>query len=98
MVFVHGGNMENVLHMENLNFDDLAIFHWGFGPEWVLETKKGIWIWSDPEYDGDNTIKYWPGTYCEFLKHRSIGYCRSKGRHIVSKICNGAEIGGEYGR
>lgn len=41
-----------------LKTSDIAEFNWGFGKEWFLRTNKGNFIWSDPEYGGDNTIVF----------------------------------------
>lgn len=70
-----------------LTVDDLATFSWGFSDKFFLETDKGNFIWSDPDYNGDNTIRPYKGTLEDFLKEEDISYCRDKGSHIIKEYC-----------
>jgi hypothetical protein len=64
-------------------------FTWNFGQEFFVETEEGNFIWSDPDYDGDNTFRYTEKTYQEWIGEGSYG--RSKGNHIIREYC-GDEI------
>jgi hypothetical protein len=70
-----------------LTIDDVAEFTWGFGQKFFLETSKGNYIWSSPDYDGDNTITKFNGGYKDWLKKEKIPYGRDKGTHFISDYC-----------
>jgi hypothetical protein len=54
----------------------------------LLESDKGqFWVWSDPEYGGDNTIRPYKGDYQSFCKDINIEYGRCKGQNTVRKYC-----------
>lgn len=72
---------------EKLTLDDEAEFTWMFGHEFFLETSKGNFVWSDPEYSGDNTIRSFSGTYKDFQKQLGVGLGRYKGKHIIREYC-----------
>lgn len=59
-----------------------------FGCEWFIETSEGNFIWSDPEYHGNNTICPFLGTYKDYLKSGDIPYGRDKGKHILKDYIN----------
>lgn len=40
-----------------LTLDTSAVFTWGFGHMYLVETPAGQFLYSNPEYGGDNTIK-----------------------------------------
>lgn len=58
-------------------------FTWLFGCDFFIETLIGNFIWSDKDYQGDNTLTYTSKTYEEFLKECSVPYGRSKGIHVI---------------
>lgn len=35
----------------------IGSFTWDFGNKFFIETEKGNFEWSDPDYGGDNTIR-----------------------------------------
>lgn len=57
-------------------------FTWDFGQNFFIQTEKGNFVWSCPDYNGDNSITPYPHSYSEWIKP-SFG--RSKGRHIIGK-------------
>ena len=75
-----------------LTIDDVASFCWGFDEFFFLETDKGNYVWSDPEYSGDNTIRKFNGTYEKWCKSQSIPFARDKGQHIIRNYCGDAVI------
>jgi hypothetical protein len=77
--------------MENLTINDIAEFSWAWNNEFFLQTNKGNFIWSDPDYNGDNTIKRFNGNLRDFIKSRNIPYVRSKGNHFIDAYC-GSEV------
>ena len=74
-----------------LTLDDIAEFCWGFGCEFFLETSRGNFVWSDPDYNGDNTIRRFDGTYKDWCKKSGIPFARDKGRHVIRDYC-GADV------
>ena len=72
---------------DNLTNDDFANFTWLFGKEFFLETSKGNFIWSDPDYNGDNTITPYSGSLQSYLKECGMKYGRGKGRHMIKSYC-----------
>jgi hypothetical protein len=72
---------------ESLTLNDVAEFSWNYSSEFLLETEKGNFIWSDPDYQGDNTIRPFPGNNTDFCKAYDIPYSRDKGKHIIQDYC-----------
>jgi hypothetical protein len=70
-----------------LTKDDYADFTWMWGQKFFLETKHGNFVWSDPNYQGDNTIRPFQGTLLDFCKTMGVDYGRSKGIHMISRYC-----------
>ena len=68
-----------------LTIHDVADFTWDFSKEFFLETDKGNFVWSDPEYGGNNTISHYSGTISDWLG--ALPYGRSKGIHEIGKYC-----------
>ncbi len=63
-------------------------FTWFWNDTFFIETSVGNFIWSNPDYNGTNTIKPYNGTYKAFLKSlNNIPYGRSKGKHLISDYC-----------
>ncbi len=71
--------------MSNLTLEDYAKFTWDFGHSFFLETAKGNFIWRDPEYGGDNTIRRFDGAYGDWMKEPQYG--RDKGVHVIGAYC-----------
>ncbi len=82
-------DLEKMLKEEvMLTLEDVAEFTWDFYKEFFLETAKGNYIWSDPEYGGDNTICKTNKSYNEWIDPFNNGnYGRSKGKHTVGGYC-----------
>jgi len=66
--------------------DMVGKFTWSFGHLFHIETKAGCFEWSDPDYDGDNTIRPC-GSYKNWVKKHGIPYGRAKGRHVIRGYC-----------
>lgn len=60
-------------------------FLWDFGTNFLIETDSGNFIWSDPDYGGDNTIRQFSGVIKDFLGSAPFG--RDKGSHIIGDYC-----------
>lgn len=63
----------------------VAEFTWNFGSNFLLETQYGNFVWSDPDYGGDNTIRPYAGNPINFTQNGLSG--RYKGRHIIRNYC-----------
>ena len=61
----------------------LGEFSWDFGQLFFIETERGNFVWSDPDYNGDNTIRPFAGTYQDFTKKANVEFCRSKGHRTI---------------
>lgn len=59
-------------------------FTWNFGNQFFIETEEGNFIWSDPSYNGDNTIRKYNGSLEDYFGN-SFG--RDKGKHYISDYC-----------
>ncbi len=64
-------------------------FTWDFGQYFFIETTEGNFIWSDPEYGGDNLITRYEGSYSDWA---GDGFGRDKGRHIIGEYIGEREI------
>ena len=74
-----------VTRSELLNF--MGSFTWFWCEVFFIETKEGNFIWSDPGYNGDNTIKPFNGSIFDFQKQYGYDYGRDKGEHQIYKKC-----------
>jgi len=70
-----------------LTLDSIADFTWGFGSTFFLETEHGNYVWSDPEYNGDNTIVKFNGSCKDWCESEGIDYGRGKGKHYIENYC-----------
>ena len=52
---------------KSLTVEDVADFTWNWNDLFFLETAKGNFVWSDPEYGGDNTIRPYNGDLKKFF-------------------------------
>lgn len=64
--------------------DTIAEFTWDFSSHFFLETEKGNYIWSNPDYGGDNTIQPYDSSYEAWIDG---GVGRSKGKHRIGDYC-----------
>ena len=70
-----------------ITLDTVAEFTWDYGNKFLLETDEGNFEWSDPDYNGDNTIVKFNGTYRDWLASAGIPYGRMKGSHTIRDYC-----------
>jgi len=66
---------------------EIGEFTWMFGMTFLVETAKGNFLWSDPDYGGDNTFTPFAGGYAEACDHCDVPYGRDKGNHYISTYC-----------
>ncbi len=62
-------------------------FTWSFGQEFFIETSLGNYVWNDPDYGGDNTMKRFEGEYSDWIEEAGIPYGRDKGVKFISTYC-----------
>ena len=62
-------------------------FIWMWGQEYFIETNCGNFVWSSPEYRGDNTLRKYSGTYKQYLEESNSDYGRGKGIHYIADYC-----------
>lgn len=62
-------------------------FTWDFGQQFFIETAEGNFVWSDPGYNGDNTIREVKANYNDWIHETHIPFGRSKGNHIIGHYC-----------
>ena len=76
-----------------LTLNTRAEFTWGFGHEFLLrvvnpDKTNAYFVWSDPDYSGNNTIRPYIGSPADFT-HK--GFCgRDKGEHFIGEYCGNA--------
>ena len=70
-----------------LELTDFADWIWGFGSVFFMETAKGNFVWSDPSYGGDNTIRPFKGSYVQWCEKEGIGFGRDKGKGFIKDRC-----------
>lgn len=59
---------------------------WGF--HFFIETSEGNFVWEDPDYGGNNTIKKFNGSLSDFLaQFNGIDFGRDKGKHYIWNYC-----------
>lgn len=68
-------------------FDLVGTFTWSFGSKFYIETSEGNFVWSDPDYRGDHTIREVKYSYKEWCRVEKIPYGRDKGKHILRNFC-----------
>jgi len=81
-------NTKNIMNL-------VGEFTWFWSDIFFIETKIGNFIWSDPDYGGDNTIKPYDGSCSEFANSPDSGYSeygRDKGKHLIKNYCPGAKL------
>jgi hypothetical protein len=68
-------------------------FCWYFGSNWAIQVGRDVYIWSGPEYCGDNTIYKYPKKVVSIADYKEMtdevfgSYGRAKGlKHIGSMI------------
>ena len=71
--------------MSELTIDSIADFTWNFGQLFLLESGGKYYVWSDPDYNGDNTIKTFTGNPRNFTMKGFSGRC--KGSHRIGDYC-----------
>ena len=59
-------------------------FTWDYKQHFFITTKMGNFIWSDPEYGGDNSIRYTTQSLKEYLAGTEG---QSKGNHYINDFC-----------
>lgn len=62
-------------------------FTWSFGNQFFIETPNGNFVWSDPDYGGNNILKSFNSNYEDWCKSLNIPYGRDKGRHKIRDYC-----------
>ncbi len=67
--------------------DEIGKFTWDFGQRFFVETRFGNFVWSDPDYNGDNTFKKYQGDYKQWIKTTGSPFGRSKGSHLIRNYC-----------
>lgn len=62
-------------------------FTYMWGMHFFIETPLGNFVWSDPDYGGDNTMTLYNGSCKDYCKGTSPGFGRSKGKHLITRYC-----------
>lgn len=74
-----------------LTLDTVCDFTWMWDDRFHLETEDGkAYIWSDPDYGGDNTIRPTFKTQADYAKEfegKSMAWGRDKGKHTIRDYC-----------
>jgi hypothetical protein len=62
-------------------------FVWLFSYEFFIETAIGNFIWKDPDYNGDGSIRKYDGNLKQYLQKTHIPFGRDKGKHLIGDYC-----------
>lgn len=62
-------------------------FTWNFNLYFFIELSIGSFVWSDPDYGGDNSFRKVDYSYKEWCRLSNIPYGRCKGKHRISDYC-----------
>jgi hypothetical protein len=79
--------MEEIMITKEQLLNEVGDFTWDFGQCFFIETRYGNFIWSDPDYNGDNTMMEYSGSIQDFFSSRYGLYGRGKGNHLISRYC-----------
>jgi hypothetical protein len=72
--------------------ETVGSFTWSFHDKFLVEIPNvGNFVWSDPDYRGDNSFKRYDGNYKQWCKEEGIPFGRDKGKHKIRNYC-GSEI------
>jgi hypothetical protein len=67
--------------------DLVGSFTWFWSDTFFVQTSKGNYLWSDPDYGGDNTLREYEGTLEKYCIDNDIPFGRDKGKHIIGEYC-----------
>jgi len=70
-----------------ISLETIGTFTWSFGQTFFIETNEGNYVWSDPDYGGDNTISLFNGNYYDWIEHIGIPFGRDKGSRFIGEYC-----------
>lgn len=85
---VEAGAIEKIAQLDREQLlDSVGHFSWDFGQKFFVETPHGNFVWSDPDYKGDNSFTKFDGLYKDWIKQIGISYGRDKGKHIIRSYC-----------
>lgn len=62
-------------------------FTWCWGMDFIIEAGNQIFIWKDPDYDGDNSIVEFNGDYDDAIASVGVEYGRDKGMRLIRNYC-----------
>ncbi len=65
-------------------------FCWFWNHIFFIATSKGNFVWNDPDYGGDNTIRPYAGSYGNLCVDTDTDYGRDKGKHRIETYCSNA--------
>lgn len=74
-----------MLTYKELLLQSIGHFTWMYDDRFFIETPHGNFVWSNPEYGGDNTMTPYKGGYQEYASDFEIG--KNKGQHNIEKYC-----------
>ena len=91
--FVNGDKSMETRLEKKLNYEELGNltgeFCWDFGHFFFIETVSGNFLWSDPDYGGNNEIKAFIGDFTKVRKYLGVPMMRDKGTHRIKDYCPG---------
>lgn len=74
--------MHNEITKEVL-LSETANFIWMFDHRFFVETKFGNFVWSDPDYNGNDTVTPFKGSYNGFCNISGTLFGRCKGQRLI---------------
>jgi hypothetical protein len=76
--------MSTSVSIDNL-LNAMGQFSWSWGDKFFIETQYGNYVWSDPDYNGDNTIRRYHGNLKHFVLDEQVQFVRDKGTHMIRR-------------
>jgi len=66
----------------------VGTFTWFWSHLFFVETEYGNFLWSDPDYNGDDSFTIYDGQYDDYCRRSgNTIFGRDKGKHIVEEYC-----------
>ena len=78
---------ENQENVKQILLGQMGEFHWDFGKHFFIGTQIGNFVWSSPEYGGDNKMRVYKGSFVNWVRSSCTSYCRYKGMHNIGRRC-----------
>lgn len=85
---VEAGSIEKIAQLDREQIlNSIGQFTWDFGQRFFVATEHGNFVWSDPDYNGDNSFTKFDGSFKDWIDQTGVPFGRAKGRHLIRSYC-----------